>query len=84
MLEYWNDGIVGVGKKEKWVVGIFDIPISHHSIIPCPPASPERLAMAGRCEAEAQASKKTIILNKLYKFRDVRLWPEIRLEKYSG
>jgi hypothetical protein len=23
--------------------------------IPCPPASPERLAMAGRCEAKAQA-----------------------------
>jgi len=47
--------------------GIFDIPLFHHSIIPCPPASPERpsaspealrcragLAMAGRYEKKTE------------------------------
>ena len=31
-----------------------------HSIIPCLPASPERLAMAGRCGREAQVSIKSL------------------------
>jgi len=76
-----------------------NIPSFQYSIIPCPPASLERpsasaealrcragLAMAGRCEAEDQASKNSFVLNKLYNFRDVKLYSviyEVREDMYG-
>jgi len=75
-MEQWNDGIMGSGKMEKWVIGKIPLdrevnkvkirissllkPTFQYSTIPL-------FHVRGR----SSDLKKTFILNKLYKFRDV-------------